>query len=83
MLNQREIIEYAIKGINADIDALEKTVNEGKRHLLAFAEGKPSKTPKTEYEVREIIREKRAEIERLAKIEQDLKWKLYELEESE
>lgn len=80
-MREQELIQWAIKGISAEIDGLEKDVNKGNQYLLQFAQGKKPNIPKTEYEVKEIIRNKRAEIEKLARMKFDLKWELSELDE--
>ena len=75
-MKRNELTEWAVKGIAAEIDGLEKTVNEGKRLLLQYERGEQPKTKKTPAEIRDIISDKRAEIERLAKMRFDLTWEL-------
>lgn len=76
MMNEKDLIKWAVKGIMAEIDGLEKTINQGKQLLLQYERGEKPKTTKTPYEIREIIGEKRAEIERLDKMRFDLTWEL-------
>lgn len=76
MMNETELMKWAVKGLSAEIDELEKTVNQGKRYLSEYEQGGKPKTPKTPDEIREIIRDKQAEIERLDKMKFDLKWEL-------
>ena len=76
MMNQKDLIAWAVKGIGAEIDGLEKTINQGKQLLLQFERGEKPKTTKTPYEIEQIIREKRAEIEKLSKMRFDLTWEL-------
>ena len=80
-MREQELIQWAIKGIDAEIEQKEKDVNKGMQYLLQFEQGKKPNTPKTEYEVKEIIRNKKAEIEELAKMKFNLKWQLTEVEE--
>ena len=76
MMNQTELMKWAIKGLMAEIDGIEKAVNQGKQYLLQYEKGQQPKTPKTPDEIRQIIGEKKAEIERLYKMKQDLTWEI-------
>lgn len=76
-----KILEYAIKGINAEIDELEKTIRQGKQFLQQIANGEKPKTNKSEYEINVIIRKKKEEIEKLAKDKDDIKWQLAEMQQ--
>ena len=76
MLTENQILEFALKGIDADIDELEKTINQGKRLLLEYERGQKPTTPKTPQEIKDIIQEKKTEIEKLSKIKSDLQWKM-------
>lgn len=80
-MREQELIQWAIKGIDAEIERKEKDVNKGMQYLLQFEQGKKPNIPKIEYEVKEIIRNKKAEIEELAKMKFNLKWQLTEVEE--
>ena len=80
MLNQKQIIEYAIKGIATQIDELEKAINQGKRFLLEYENGEKPKTPKTPHEIKQIIQEKKDEIEKLSKEKNELYFMLDELQ---
>lgn len=75
-MNQTELMKWAVKGIRAEIDSLEKTINHGKQLLLQYERGQQPKTPKTPAEIREVIQEKRAEIERLDRMRFNLTWEL-------
>lgn len=75
-MNTTELMKWAVKGLSAEIDELEKTVNQGKRLLLEYERGQTPTTPKTPDEIRQIIREKQAEIEKLDKMKFNLKWEL-------
>lgn len=76
MMNEKDLIKWAVKGIAAEIDGLEKTVNQGRQLLLQYERGQKPKTTKTPAEIREVIQEKKAEIERLDKMRFDLTWEL-------
>lgn len=80
MMNQQTILEYAIKGIVTEIDELEKTINQGKQYLKQYENGEKPKTNKSEYEIHVIIRKKKDEIEKLAKLKDEMKWQLAEIE---
>ena len=80
-MREKVILEYAIKGIMAEIDVLEKTINQGKQFLLQYEKGQTPKTPKTPQEIKDIIQRKKAEIEKLVKLKDELKWDLGLIEE--
>lgn len=80
MMNYKQILEYAVKGITAEIDDLEKTVRQGYALVKQIDNGEKVKSPKTRYEILEICREKNAKIERLDKERFDLRWELSELD---
>ncbi len=75
-MKHTELIEWAVKGLSAEIDSIEKAVSQGKQYLLQYEKGQQPKTPKTPDEIRQIIGEKKAEIERLYKMKQDLVWEI-------
>lgn len=81
MLEQKQILEYAIIGVSKEIDDLEKAVNRGKQFLLQYERGQKPKTPKSPQEIKEIIQKKRVEIEKLADIKNEMKWALTEYEQ--
>ena len=80
MLEQKQIIEYAIVGIIAKIDELEKTINQGKRFLLEYEKGEKPKTPKMPHEIKAVIQVKKEEIEKLAQHKNELYFMLDELQ---
>ena len=80
MLNEK-VLEYAIKGINAEIAKLEKNIKQGQEYLKQYENGEKPKTNKTPYEIQAIIKAKKEEIENLLKDEADIKWQLAALEE--
>lgn len=75
-MKEADLIKWAVKGITAEIDGIEKSINHGKQLLLQYERGQKPKTTKTPNEIREIIQEKKAEIERLARMRFDLQWEL-------
>lgn len=76
MLKHEEIINYAIKGLQAEIAEYEKKVRKGYKYLEDIRAGKPVKTPKTENEIMDIIQKYEAEIKRLQDEISDLDWQL-------
>lgn len=79
-MEKQELLQWAVKGIRAEIDELEKGVNRGKRLLLDFEKGITPKTPKTPQEIKDIIADKKAEIESLDKKRFELEWALTEMQ---
>lgn len=75
-MDNKELTKWAIKGLTAEIDEIEKSVNRGKQFLLQYERGQQPKTPKTPDEIKQIIRDKKAEIEKLDKMRFDLDWEL-------
>nr|DAV45660.1 MAG TPA: hypothetical protein [Caudoviricetes sp.] len=83
MLNQKQILQYAIKGINKDIEELDKAARKGGQMIDAYNKGETLKTKLPIYEIENIYRVKKAEIEKLEQVKNELKWQLSELEEQE
>ena len=75
-----EIYKWAVKGLRAEIDKLEKDVNTGKQFLAEYEKGGKPKTPKSPQEIQEIIQKKKAEIEELDKKRFNLEWEISEME---
>ena len=75
-MNEKELLKWAVKGLRAEIDKLEKDVNKGKRFLLEYERGEKPKTTKTPFEIKEIIKQKVTEIEKLDRMKFDLEWEL-------
>lgn len=78
-LDQIKLIDYAIKGINADVDKLERSIEKGRKLLKDIEKGIASDSKKSPDEIRQIIAAKKAEIESLVKYENEIKWKQLEL----
>ncbi len=64
-MEQKEIMEYAIKGLRAEVEKLDKDIRTGKKLLEQYEKGEQPKTPKTPQEIRYIIQQKREQIEEL------------------
>ena len=78
-LNQIVLMEYAVKGINADIDKLERSIRRGHQLLKDIESGIAHPTSKQPDEIRKVIFEKKAEIEHLKRLESDIEWQKLEL----
>lgn len=72
----KEILKFAIKGINTEIDEREKTIAKGKQLIRQIESGERAKTKMTISEIQEVIREKEKEIEELSKKKFEYKWEL-------
>lgn len=81
MMDKTELMRWAIKGLDAEIDSLEKSVNKGLLYIMQYEQGQQPKTSKTVGEIGEIVKAKTAEIERLYKMKSDIKWSLAMLED--
>lgn len=79
-MTEYEVYKWAVKGLRAEIDKLEKDVSIGKQFLLEYEKGGKPKTPKSPQEIKEIISKKKEEIEELDKKRFNLEWKISELE---
>lgn len=75
-MKKQEILEFAIKGIAAEIDELEKSIYQGRRFLNEIENGKQPKTKLSAEEIKNIIRQKQSEIDELSKKQFDLRWQL-------
>lgn len=74
-MTNEKLVAYAIKGINAEIEELEKAVKKGRQYIAAIDNGEEKiKTTKTKFELREIVQEKQNEIEELTKYKAQLLW---------
>ena len=77
-MRNEELVKWAVKGIEAEIEKLEKDVFKGLNLLKDIDEGKPIKSPKTRFEISAIVSEKRIQIEELGKAKAELQWELVE-----
>lgn len=80
MLTEKQTLEFAVKGIYAEIDEIEKQIIQGKKFLQQYENGEKPKTPKTADEITEIIKKKKEEIEELNKKRFYLEWKMLEMQ---
>ena len=73
-MEHNELLKWAIKGLSAEIDELDKTVRKGKGYLTDYYIGKQPKTKATPEEIKKIVKEKEKQIEALDKKRFDLSW---------
>jgi hypothetical protein len=73
-MERDELLKWAIKGLSAEIDELDKTVRKGKGYLTDYYIGKQPKTKATPEEIEKIILEKQKQIESLDKKRFNLSW---------
>lgn len=73
-MEQKELLSWAIKGLYAEIQELEKTIKKGEKYLEEYRKGKQMRTKKTPEEIKKIILEKKKQIEILDKKRFDLSW---------
>lgn len=76
MLDNKQILEYAVKGLAADIDKLKNDVIKGKKLIEQIDNGQKPKTAKTRQEVASVISAKLDEIEKLEKELANIRWQL-------
>ena len=77
-MRHEELIKWAVKGIEAEMEELEKDVFKGVKLLKDIDEGKPIKSPKNRFEIAEIVSQKRQQMEELSKVRAELQWELVE-----
>lgn len=75
-MTEKEILQYAIKGITAEIEQLEKDIKQGYKYIEQIDKGEKVKTPKTKQEILEIIAVKDAEMKRLEKEKFNISWQV-------
>jgi hypothetical protein len=73
-MERKELLEWAIKGLSAEISELDKTVRKGKGYLTDYYIGKIPKTKLTPEEIKKVVEEKEKQIEALDKKRFDLSW---------
>ena len=78
-MKHKEIYEWAVKGIRAEVEKLDNDIRAGKRYLEQYEKGEQPKTPKTPSEIREIIHRKFKEIDELDKKRIELQFYIEEL----
>lgn len=75
-MKNNNLIKWAIKGIRAEIDEKEKTVQQGYKYIKAIEAGEKVNTPMTKTEIEAVIYKLNRDIEDLSKELFDLKWEL-------
>lgn len=75
-MKRKELLTWAIKGLSAEIEELDKSVQKGKKYLEEYRNGGQPKTEKTPEEIEKIIFEKKKQFEILVKKRFDLSWEL-------
>lgn len=73
-MEEKDLIRWAIKGIDAEIKALDASIKKGNEYLLQLYRGEKIKSPKSVTEIRNTIKEKAAEKERLERAKFELTW---------
>ena len=76
LLNQKQIYEYALKGLAAEIEKIDKDIKQGYEFIKQIDKGEKVKTPKTRQEILNIVNEKTAEMEKLEKELFSIKWQI-------
>lgn len=76
-INQKVIMEYAIKGLNNDIEKLDKKIREGEKYIVARLNGeKIDKSPLSIEELRNKVKELKVEIATLEEMKNEIKWNI-------
>lgn len=75
-MNAIDIQKWAVKGLQAEIDKLEKDISTGKQYLIEYEKGIQPKTPKSPKEIQEIINRKQDEINKLDKLRFNLNFEI-------
>jgi archaellum component FlaC len=73
-MDRAELISWAIKGINEEIYELENTIRKGKKYLEEYENGKQPRTSATPEEIKNIIADRKKQVEILSKKCFDLSW---------
>lgn len=78
-MKHREVYEWAVKGIRAEVEKLDNDIRKGLRLIEQYEKGEQPKTPKTRNEIWAIIQRKREEIEELDRKRIGLEFDIEEL----
>lgn len=76
MLNQKEILKYAVKGLELEIDKLDKDIKKAKQMIEKLENGE--KVAKTKPELIAILTKKIDEKEKLEKEKFEIEWQIEE-----
>ena len=82
-MNRKELLQYAVKGLSAEIAGHEERLMKGYSYLDKINRGESLKSGKTRAEIIDIINEKEQIINDLIKKRDDLLWEEAMLEETE
>ena len=74
MTDRRRLVEYARKGIVAEIRKHEKKVLRGRAYLKAMDNGERVNTPLSRSQIESVIARAKAEIKRLSDEEMELRY---------
>jgi hypothetical protein len=74
MMDSKQLIEYARKGIVAEIRKHEKKVLRGRAYLKAIDNGERVNTPLSRSQIEAVIARAKAEIKRLSDEEMELRY---------
>lgn len=75
-MTDKQILEYAMKGILAEIHELEKDIRRGYKLIEQIDNGGKVKTTKSKQEILDIIKEKKKRVEYLDKEKFNISWKV-------
>ena len=78
MLNQKEILKFAVKGLESEIEKLEKEIKQGRKLLTQIDNGEKVNTKKARHEIFAAVTEKQEEKEKLEKEKFNLEWEIEE-----
>lgn len=76
MLSQKEILQFAVKGLESEIEKLETSIKQGYKLISQIDNGEKVKTTKPRHEILAAVTEKADEKEKLEKEKFNLEWQL-------
>lgn len=76
MLSQTEILKFAVKGLEAEIEKLETSIKQGYKLINQIDNGEKVKTAKPRHEILAAVTEKNEEKEKLEKEKFNIEWQL-------
>lgn len=79
-MTEKQILDYALKGVLAEIDVLDKQIRQVREVLSKIENGEPVRIKKTAFEVRSILEEKNQVMEKLLDDKNQIKWKMTEIQ---
>ena len=75
-MTAKEILQYAAKGIGAEIEQLEKEIKQGYKYIKQIDDGEHVPIKLTKYEILDIITEKEDQVKKLEKEKFAIKWQV-------